>query len=118
MHGTGGQTRDYIYVDDVVSAMISAATAPGINHQILNIGSGNETSIVELVRVIMDVTGVTVEAILNAKHDPGVSRMRADISLAREKLGYQPRITLEEGLRLTLERDERLKKRVFSRETA
>ncbi|MCC7128851.1 MAG: epimerase [Anaerolineae bacterium UTCFX2] len=118
MHGDGRQTRDYVYVDDVVSAMISAATAPGINHQILNIGNGSETSIVELVRMIMDVTGVTVEAILNAKHDPGVSRMRADISLAREKLGYQPRITLEEGLRLTLERDERLKKRIVSRETA
>ncbi len=40
MHGDGSQTRDYVYVDDVVSAMIAAATAPGINHQIINIGSG------------------------------------------------------------------------------
>ncbi len=118
MHGNGEQTRDYVYVDDVVSAMIAAATAPGINHQTFNIGSGKETSVIELVRLIMDVTGVTVEAIVNAKHDPGVSRMRADISLAREKLGYQPRITLEEGLRLTLERDGRFKRQPANRAAA
>jgi UDP-glucose 4-epimerase len=59
MHGDGTQTRDYVYVDDVVSAMISAATAPGINHQIINIGSGKETSVRDLVRLIMEVTGLS-----------------------------------------------------------
>ena len=92
MHGDGAQTRDYVYVDDVVSAMISAATAPGINHLVINIGSGTETSIRDLVRLIMDVTGSKVEAIVNPRNDPGVSRMCADLRLAREKLGYQPRI--------------------------
>ncbi len=107
MHGDGRQTRDYVYVDDVVSAMISAATAPDVNHQIINIGSGKETSVMDLVRLIMEVTGMKLEALVNPKNDPGVSRMRADISLAREKLGYQPKIGLEEGLRLTLKRDPR-----------
>jgi UDP-glucose 4-epimerase len=110
MHGEGNQTRDYVYVDDVVSGMISAATAPGINHMILNIGSGVETSIRELVRMVMEVSGIKGDAILNPRSDPGVSRMRADISLAREKLGYQPRITLEQGLRMTLERDPRFQR--------
>src|SRR5512136_680183 len=64
MHGDGSQTRDYVYVDDVVSAMISAATAPGINRMILNIGSGVETSIRDLVRVIMEVSGIRSEAIV------------------------------------------------------
>jgi UDP-glucose 4-epimerase len=109
MYGDGGQTRDYVYVDDVVSAMISAATAPGINHQIINIGSGKETSIRDLVRLIMVVTGMNVEAIMNPRNDPGVSRMCAAINLAREKLGYHPRFSLEDGLRLTLERDARFK---------
>jgi UDP-glucose 4-epimerase len=109
MHGDGAQTRDYVYVDDVVSAMISAATAPGINHMVVNVGSGTETGIRDLIRLIMDVTGMKVEAITNPRNDPGVSRMRADLTLAREKLGYQPRIPLEMGLRLTLERDPRLK---------
>ena len=115
MHGDGGQTRDYVYVDDVVSAMISAATAPSINHQIINVGSGKETSIKDLVRLIMEVTGMNIEALMNPKNDPGVSRMRADISLAREKFGYLPRISLEEGLRLTLERDPRFKKELSGR---
>jgi UDP-glucose 4-epimerase len=118
MHGEGAQTRDYVYVDDVVSAMISAATAPGINHQIINIGSGMETSIRDLVRLIMEVTGMTLEAISNPKNDPGVSRMQADIELAHEKLGYQPRFSLEEGLRLTLKRDSRFNKELIARSTS
>ncbi len=118
MHGDGSQTRDYIYVDDVVSAMIAAATAPGINHQIINIGSGKETSIRDLVRLVMDVTGMNLEALVNPKNDPGVSRMRADIQLAREKLGYQPRFSLEEGLRLTLKRDARFNKDIATRSSS
>jgi len=110
MHGDGSQTRDYVYVDDVVSAMIGAATAPNINHQIINIGSGIQTSVRDLIRLIMEVTAINLEAISNPKNDPGVSQMRADIQLAREKLGYQPRFSLEEGLRLTLKRDARFNK--------
>jgi UDP-glucose 4-epimerase len=109
MHGEGSQTRDYVFVEDAVSAMISAATAPNMNHMVINIGSGAETSIRDLVRIIMEVTGVKAEAIANSRTDPGVSRMCADLTLAREKLGYQPRISLDQGLRLTLERDPRFK---------
>jgi len=57
------------------------------------------------------------DAIVNPRTDPGVSRMRADITLAREKLGYQPRFSLEEGLRLTLERDARFKRKSPARPT-
>lgn len=115
MHGDGSQTRDYVYVDDVVSAMISAATAPGINHMVINIGSGSETSIRDLVRLMMEVTGLNVDTISNPRTDPGVSRMCADLTLAHEKLGYQPRISLEQGLRLTIERDPRFKGELVAR---
>src|SRR5512133_420057 len=115
MHGDGSQTRDYVYVDDVVSAMISAATAPGINHLVINSGSGRETSVRDVVRIIMEVTGVNAETIINPRNDPGVSRMCASLALAREKLGYQPNISLEQGLRLTLERDPRFKRDRASR---
>jgi UDP-glucose 4-epimerase len=117
MHGDGSQTRDYVYVDDVVSAMISAATAPDLNHLAINIGSGKETSIRELVRMILEVTSIKAQAILNPNSDPGASRMCADISLARDKLGYQPRFSLLDGLRLTLARDERFKSDTISRLT-
>jgi UDP-glucose 4-epimerase len=110
MHGDGSQTRDYVFVDDVVSALISAATAPNIDDYVINIGSGCETSIRDLVRLIMDVAGVKADTILNPRSDPGVSRMCADLRLGREKLGYQPHFSLEEGLRLTIERDPRFRK--------
>lgn len=115
MHGDGMQTRDYVFVDDVVSAMISAATAPDIDNLVINIGSGNETSVRDLIKIIMEVTGVKTDAIFNHRTDPGVSRMRADISLAKDKLGFQPRFSLADGLRLTIERDSRFKRELVSR---
>jgi UDP-glucose 4-epimerase len=115
MHGSGAQTRDYVYVDDVVRGMIGAATAPNINRAIINIGYGAETSIRELVRLVLEVTKSKAEVIENNRSDPGVSRMCADLSLAREKLGYQPRISLVEGLRLSLERDARFRKEPVTR---
>lgn len=105
VHNQGVQTRDYVFVDDVVRAMTAAATAPDISHSIINIGSGNETSIRELVRLVKEITGSHSEVIYNPQTDPGVSRMCANLTEARQKLGYQPRIGLQEGLRLTLERD-------------
>jgi UDP-glucose 4-epimerase len=109
VHGQGIQTRDYVFVDDVVSAMIAAATAPGINQAILNVGCGAEVSVRELLRQVLEVTGCDVEVVNNQRTDPGVSRMSADLTLARQQLGYQPRVSLSEGLRLTLERDPRFK---------
>ena len=109
IHGKGTQTRDYVYLDDVISAMIAASTAPNLNGLVINVGTGTETSVRELVGTILTLTDREVEVIYNDRTDPGVSRMCADITLARQKLNYQPRIRLEDGLRLTLERDPRLK---------
>jgi UDP-glucose 4-epimerase len=110
VHGDGTQTRDYVFVDDVVRCMVSACTAPNINHHILNVGSGTETSVRELVRLVIQGAGGKPEVIYNPRTDVGVSCMRADLRLAREKLGFQPRVSLVDGLRLTLERDPRLRK--------
>ncbi len=115
MHGDGLQTRDYVFVDDVVNAMISAATAPDIDNLVINIGSGTETSIRDLIKMIMEVTGVKTDAIYNHRSDPGVSRMCAGLSLAKEKLGFQPHFSLDNGLRLTIERDSRFKRDLVSR---
>jgi UDP-glucose 4-epimerase len=108
-HGDGNQTRDYVYVDDVVSGLVAAATAPNINGLVINIGSGKETSINELIRCVQDVTGSHTEIISNPKTSGGVSRLCADLSLASQKLNYRPSIGLADGLRLTLKRDPRFK---------
>jgi UDP-glucose 4-epimerase len=110
IQGDGAQTRDYVYVDDVVSAMAAAATAPKLDQLVINIGSGKETSIRDLVKLVMKVTGAKPEVVNNTKADAGVSRMCAEIWLASQKLKYKPLVPLEVGLKLTFERDENLKK--------
>jgi UDP-glucose 4-epimerase len=109
VHGDGSQTRDYVYVDDVVSAMIAAATAPNLNGLVINVGSGVETSLRGLTKLMLEVTGSTANVVYNSQTSAGVSRLYADLSLAAQKLNYKPAIRLEEGLRLTLQRDVRYK---------
>ena len=58
-----------------------------------------------LVRVVVDVTNSNANTVYNAQTSGGVSRMKADLNLAKEKLRFQPSIKLEDGLRLTLKRD-------------
>ncbi len=109
VHGDGAQTRDYVYVDDVVNAMVAAASVPNLNQAIINIGSGVDVSVRELVRMALEITNGRPEIVYNPRTERGPQRMCADLTLAREKLGYQPSTTLEMGLRLTLERDPRLR---------
>lgn len=110
VHGSGEQTRDYVFLDDVIEGMTATATAPTIDGQVINIGSGTETSVRELANLIADVTESDAEIIYNPRSDSGVNRMCADLTLARNKLDYDPKTSLETGLRLTLERDQRFQK--------
>jgi UDP-glucose 4-epimerase len=112
VHGSGAQTRDFVYIDDVVNALVAAAAAPNINRRVINIGSGTETSISGLVRLIENATGREAHPLYVTAQDGGVSRMRADLSLARQLLNYTPQVFLEEGLHRTLTQDERFTLRV------
>lgn len=111
VHSDGSQTRDYVFVDDVVRAMVAAATAPSIHDLIINVGSGTETSVRALARLSKELTNSQAEIVYNPRSEAGVSRMCADLTLAGEKLSFAPRVTLAEGLQLTLERDPRFEKR-------
>ena len=104
VHGDGTQTRDYVYIDDLINAMVSAATVGGVDQEVINIGSGVETSVLELVRLVRLVTGKKPEEIFNPHKSGGSDRMCADISKATEKLNYMPLVPLETGLRLTMEK--------------
>ena len=109
--GDGRQTRDYVFVDDAVDALVGAATTTGLNHAVINIGSGRETSVSELIDHVERVAGRRGNVIFNGEKSGGVPRLAADISRARELLAFQPRIDLETGLRLILERDARFQLR-------
>lgn len=107
--GNGRQTRDFVYIDDVVDALIAAAHAPGVDQHIVNVGSGVEVSVRELVRHIEHVTRRSANIIDNAAQDGGVSRLVADLALAREKLGFAPKVDIEAGLRRLVEEDARFR---------
>jgi len=111
VHGSGKQTRDYVYIDDVVNAMKSASYAEKINRLIINVGSGVETSVLEIIKTVIDTTGMKPEIVVNKSHDSGPSRMCADLSLAKKKLNYEPQTTLAEGFERILQEDPRFKSR-------
>ncbi|HEY47772.1 MAG: epimerase [Anaerolineae bacterium SM23_ 63] len=107
IYGRGEQTRDFVHVDDVVEAMVAAATAPTVDRLMINIGSGVETSIRDLAQCVIEAVGKTTEWMYIENQDVGPSRMCADISLARSKLGYRPRVSLQEGLERMVAKDPR-----------
>lgn len=103
IHGDGEQTRDFTYVGNVAAANIRAASAPVEDAVICNIACGERTSVNRLLELIGDILDIRV----TAKHDPprrgDVRDSLADITRARELIGYRPAIDLEEGLRRTAE---------------
>ncbi len=111
IHGSGEQTRDYVFVDDVVDAMRKAATTPNLNRLIINVGSGVETSVNELVKKVIAITGKKPQIVQNKSHDSGPSRMCADLTLAKRLLEFSPKYNLEQGLRETIARDARFQKK-------
>lgn len=109
IHGDGNQTRDYIYIDDVVEALIYSATAADIDQTTINIGSGRETSVRDLARLVIEISGKHPEIVTNVRNDGGPTRLMADLSLAKEKLNFYPRTSLEIGIQQTFENDPRLR---------
>ena len=115
LFGDGQQSRDFVYVNDVVDALISSATAGNVNRGIINIGSGVEININSLVDRIEQVTGLSVNRIYNPAGAGGVPRLVADISQATALLNFKPKISLGDGIRLMLEQDKRF--RLYTAET-
>jgi UDP-glucose 4-epimerase len=106
MFGDGSQSRDFIYVDDVINALEAAAIAQNIDREVINIGGGAETSIRTLIELIGTVLNKPIEPLRNASGG-GVQRLWANIGKAQALLGFAPKISLEAGLKLMLEKDAR-----------
>jgi UDP-glucose 4-epimerase len=110
MFGKGKQTRDFVYISDVVNALAAAATADRVNRTIVNIGSGQEVSIAQLVDQIERAAGREAHRLMNDEEDSGVPRLVADIRLAGDLLKWKPQVSLDDGLRRILAEDERFRK--------
>jgi UDP-glucose 4-epimerase len=98
IYGDGEQTRDFVYVGDVVQAVLAAADHQG---GVFNVGTGVETSIAELHAVCRDVTGDEREPSYAEARPGDIRRSVTDPALARRELGWQAERSLEDGLRLT-----------------
>jgi UDP-glucose 4-epimerase len=99
--GDGLQTRDYLYVGDVVAANLLAADSAWTGA--CNVGTGTETTVLELAAALAELDGGGAFAPVHVPERAGeVHRSAVDPALAREVLGWQARVGLAEGLRLTL----------------
>lgn len=101
--GDGSQTMDFIYIGDVARSNVLAASAD-VSDEVFNVASGSETSLLELAQMLIEVMGAKVEV----EHGPErsvnkVPRRLADTRAARERLGFEAEVDLEEGLRLLVD---------------
>ena len=101
IYGDGSQTRDFVYVDDVVDAFVRAATRGG--GLVCNVGTGQETSVNELLAVMAEQAGVSVTPTLAPARPGELQRSSLDIERAAIQLGWRPWTNLPEGTRAVLQ---------------
>ena len=103
VHGTGEQSRDFTFIENVVDANILAMNAPAAAGLAMNVACGERFSLNDLLEAIGDILGREVEAEHSDPRPGDVPHSMADISLAREKLGYEPSVDFREGLSRTID---------------
>lgn len=105
IYGDGTQSRDFNYIDNAVSANLLAATAPekDVAGETFNIAAGKRYDLNQTVALLKPLTGYTGEVEYTAERKGDIKHSLADISRAQQKLGYQPLVNFEEGLRRTVE---------------
>jgi UDP-glucose 4-epimerase len=101
VYGDGEQTRDFVFVDDVVDAFVRAATRGG--GLVCNIGTGSETSVNDLLATMADVAGVEVTAVKAPLRPGELLRSSLDVERASIQLGWRPWTDLADGIRPVLE---------------
>ncbi|MDW8222244.1 MAG: SDR family oxidoreductase [Gemmatales bacterium] len=102
IHGDGLQSRDFVYVQDAVQALLRAAQVPNAQGQAYNVGTGRATTILDLVRCFNELLGTRIVPQHGPPRCGDVRHSLADISRAQCELGFQPRVSLRDGLKQTL----------------
>jgi len=101
IYGDGLQTRDFTYVSNVVEATLSALSSENARGRVINIGCGASHSLLDLVAAIEQASGLPVAPRFAPERPGDVKHSCADISLARELLGYEPHVAFDQGVRAT-----------------
>jgi UDP-glucose 4-epimerase len=103
IYGDGTQSRDFTYVENVVEGNLKAASAEGANGAVLNLATGRSASVNELADQIAEIVGRPAEKRYLPARTGDVRESWADVAEAKRLLGWEPHVSLEEGLRLTAE---------------
>ncbi|HEX8733448.1 MAG TPA: NAD-dependent epimerase/dehydratase family protein [Ktedonobacterales bacterium] len=98
IYGDGEQTRDFIHISDAVAANLLAADSPAAAGQVINLASGHGVSVNDVVRTLAEVAGSRASPRYLPAQPGEIQHSVADISLARETLGFEPKVSLAEGL--------------------
>ena len=101
--GDGEQSRDFVYVANIVDATLRACEKPGAVGKVINVGTGVGTTLNQTIKLLNHILGVEVQPQYGPPRLGDVKHSTADISLARAVLGYEPLVSFEEGLRRTVE---------------
>ena len=96
--GDGEQTRDFTFVDDAVQANLLACEAPSASGGVFNVGASGRISLNQALQILRRITGKNLEAKYDAPREGDIRDSQADITKAREVLGYEPAVQFEEGL--------------------
>jgi dTDP-glucose 4,6-dehydratase len=99
--GDGAQTRSFCYVEDEIRGIMALAESG--YHNPVNIGNPDEYTLLELAKAVIEVTGSRSEIVFEALPTDDPQVRQPDISLAREILGWEPKVSLRDGLRRTIE---------------
>lgn len=98
VYGDGEQTRDFVYVDNIVAANLLAARTPGVSGASMNVGSGVASSLLDVLRILGELLGKDIQPRREPARIGDIRNSMASIQRARELLGYEPHVTLREGL--------------------
>ena len=101
--GDGEQSRDFTYVDNAVDATLRACKAPNVSGKVINVGTGERQTLNEAVAMLNDIFGREIEPHYGPVRAGDVQHSHADITLARQFLGYEPKVRFKEGLQRTVE---------------
>jgi UDP-N-acetylglucosamine 4-epimerase len=101
--GTGKQSRDFTYVEDVVQANILSALTPGVTCEVFNVANGKNQSVLGLVFLLNKIIGKKIQARLLPKRTGDVFKTLADVSRVKRIIGFKSLFTFEEGLRKTVD---------------
>jgi UDP-glucose 4-epimerase len=101
--GDGTQSRDFIYVANVVDGNLRAATQPNSAGQVFNMACGSSTNLLQLIEALNSILGTSLSPVFRKPRLGDIKHSLADISAARESMGYEPIVSFKEGLSLTVE---------------